>query len=163
MAAWRVERGAGFYAAALCCAQALWLQGKPAQAVLQLNRAWSAALGPGDPVLEEWPPPYRALAWILRHAPGQGFLGNPVRHFQHLATRMHGIRRAPRVWRAWACFHLAEAVPGGGGHPRDETQLRHEGIIIPPPQRVSEGLAAEGWNAEAGLFVEVLRECLAGR
>jgi len=33
--------------------------------------------------------PYSAILWIIQHAPPNQFLGNPVRHFQHLASRMN--------------------------------------------------------------------------
>ena len=99
----RGRRDAGFYRAALEYGQSLWMEGKPAQAILQLNKAWSADLEGGECVLSEWPLPYRALVWMLKHAPEGRFLGNPVRHFLHLATRVRGERAEIRIWRAWAC------------------------------------------------------------
>jgi len=152
MAVWRADRGAGFYEAALCCAQALWQQGKPAQAILQLNRAWSADLGGAEPVLAAWPPPYRALSWMLGRAPEACYLGNPVRHFQHLATRMHEVRREPRVWRAWACFHLAEGILPAGRFPRDQRQIETEGVVPPSPGQVLAGLDRHGWKEEAACW-----------
>ena len=61
-------KGAGFYLDALRYAQSQWLTGKPAQAILQLNKAWMADLSGGEPELVNNPPPYQALAWILNHA-----------------------------------------------------------------------------------------------
>lgn len=155
MRPFRTDRGPGFYLAALEYAQSLWRRGYPAQAILQLNRAWSADLRGDEPVLVEWPSPYRALGWILRERPEGRFLGNPVRHFQHLASRMHGVRREPRVWRAWAAFHLAEAVLGTAGFPRDEEQIAREGLRIPRWEEVMAGLAEHGWPGE-GELVEVV-------
>ena len=68
------DRGASFYRLALEVSQSLWRRGLPAQAILMLNRALSADLRGEEPVLHEFPPPYRALRWILEHlqrvAPG---------------------------------------------------------------------------------------------
>jgi len=145
------EKGAAFYVDALRYGQWLWCGGKPAQAILQLNKAWMAELGAGDAVLKECPSPYAALAWILRAAQDGdcGFMGNPVRHFQHLASRMSGPRAEVRAWRAWMCFHLAERVLGPAGFPRDGEQLVREGLWIPSPQRALNELARGGWTGEA--------------
>jgi hypothetical protein len=130
-------RGGDFYLDALRYAQSLWMAGKPAQAILQLNKAWMADLSPSDPVLEIHPSPYQALVWILETAStGEcGFLGNPVRHFQHLATRMSGQRAEIRVWRAWFCFHLAERCLNSALYSRDGRQIAREGLWIPSYQR----------------------------
>lgn len=145
----RKERGAGYYLAALRYAQSLWLEKKPAQAILQLNKAWSAHLRGDEAVLRDWPPPYRALAWILRHTPDGLFLGNPVRHFQHLASRMAGPNPEPRRWRAWACFHLSESCLDAVGFPRDENQIANEALDIPTRDMVWQQLDALGWRGEA--------------
>lgn len=153
---YRAERGEGFYLAALRYSQSLWRQGKPAQAILQLNQAWSADLGGGEGILRSWPAPYEALVWLLTRS-GEGmFLGNPVRHFQHLATRMHEVRREPRVWRAWACFHLAEAVLETSEHPRDLRQIEQEGVVIPAVAEVVEGLRTWGWDGEDRIFGKLM-------
>lgn len=128
------ERGEGFYVDALRYAQSQWLAGKPAQAILQLNKAFSANLREDAEVLRVWPWPFEALEWILENAAdgGAGFLGNPVRHFQHLATRMSGARREVRVERAWRCFYVARRVLGERGcFPMDGRQMVREGIFIP--------------------------------
>ena len=129
-----LERGAGFYLDALRFAQGHWLEGQPAQALLQLNKALSADLLRDEAILIEWPWPYAALKWILeKSADGnQGFLGNPVRHFQHLATRMSGPRKEVRIARAWKCFHISRRVlEGKGDFPLDGRQIAREGIFIP--------------------------------
>ncbi|NIP96039.1 MAG: hypothetical protein GWO24_22415, partial [Akkermansiaceae bacterium] len=46
----------------------------------------------GEEVLAEWPLPFAAKRWVIENRPGGEFLGNPVRHYQHLATRMSGPR-----------------------------------------------------------------------
>jgi hypothetical protein len=150
----RGGKGAAFYVDALRYAQSHWMSGKPAQAVLQLDKAWMAELPGGDPVLVDYPPPYEALRWILRRAAwgACGYLGNPVRHFQHLASRMSGPRREIRAWRAWLCFHLAEGVLPRGGFPRDGRQLAREGLWIPPPGRCLEEVEARGWPGEVLWF-----------
>ena len=132
-------RGAGFYLDALGFAQGYWLKRKPAQAILQLNKAFSADLDADADILERWPWPYAALAWILEKAADgrHGFLGNPVRHFQHLATRMSGPRREVRIERAWRCFHIARRVlEGKGDFPLDGRQIAREGIHIPAPSHL---------------------------
>ena len=146
-----VEKGAVFYRDALAYAQSHWLGGKPAQAILQLNKAWMAELGPGDGVLDEFPAPYRALVWMLRRAGygSRGFLGNPVRHFQHLASRMSGPRGEVRVWRAWVCHHLAREVLDGAGFPLDGEQMVREGLWIPGRERALVELERRGWRGEA--------------
>lgn len=129
-------RGEGFYLDALEFAQGYWVDGKPGQSILQLNRAFSARLPVGAQVLEQWPLPYLALEWILERAMGREgiFLGNPVRHFQHLATRIRGVdeHAALRKRRAWACFWLARKVlVPAGDFPMDGRQLAREGIWVP--------------------------------
>jgi hypothetical protein len=129
-----LDRGAAFYMDALSFAQSYWIAGKPAQAVLQLNRAFSADLPDDAEILREWPWPYAALEWILDQAADgkAGFMGNPVRHFQHLATRMSGPRKEIRTERAWKCFYLARRVLAGRGEfPLDGRQIAREGIFIP--------------------------------
>jgi hypothetical protein len=144
------SRGALFYHDALAYAQSNWQSGRPAQAVLQLNKAWMAALE--DPrVLLDFPPPYRALVWLLHHAASghHGFLGNPVRHFQHLASRLRGPHTQLRTWRAWACFHLAIRALEGRGFPQDGIQLARSGLWLPAWQCALTKLTKFGWPGEA--------------
>ena len=54
------DRGEAFYQDALRYSQSMWVQGKPAQALLQLNKAWMSDLT-DDEVLEKFPPPYQAM------------------------------------------------------------------------------------------------------
>ena len=138
--------------AARRCAQSLWRQGKPAQAILQLNRVlasrecWEAEAGEGNP--------YRALRWMLLQPRGEGeFLGNPVRHFQHLATRMSGADGELRSWRAWACFWISLSVLDPVEHPVDAAQVRQEGLVFPTLGEVEAGLVAMGGEIEWTSFL----------
>lgn len=143
----RHDLGEMYHQAALSYAQSLWREGKPAQALLQLNKAWMADFT--DSLETE--APYRALVWILRHSHdgSAGFLGNPVRHFQHLATRMAGPRCEIRRWRAWACFHLARATIPHTIFPKDGVQMAREGLWIPSMPHVLNRLAQLGAKHEA--------------
>jgi hypothetical protein len=143
-------RGAEFYQDALRYAQSQWLAGKPAQAILQLDKAWMADLTAAPDFPDTRSSPYHALAWILRHSAdgNRGFPGNPVRHFQHLASRMSGPRAELRAWRAWLCMHLAERVLPHAGFPRDGRQIAREGLWIPSLGRALEAVATLGWPGE---------------
>ena len=154
----RGRRDAGFYRAALEYGQSLWMEGKPAQAILQLNKAWSADLEGGECVLSEWPLPYRALVWMLKYAPAGDFLGNPVRHFQHLATRVRGEGTELRAWRAWACFHLSGRVLPERDFPPDVLQIETEGLVLPEIGDVLAALDQWGLAGETGLVEEVIGE-----
>ena len=150
-------RDARFFDHALRHAQQFWLRGRPAQALLQLNRALAvepAHTGASARL------PYAAIVWILRQ-PHTGYLGNPVRHYQHLATRVNEPARALRSWRAWACFHLAAAVLPAAGFPRDEEQIATEALEIPAWPAVLEALAQLGAPGEAALLA-ALRAGLPG-
>lgn len=142
----------GYYLITLTCAQSLWLQGKPAQALLQLNHALSISAD----APEVWPLPYQAKVWIFtrRHEPG--FMGNPVRHYQHLASRMSGPNSHLRSWRAWACFHLAECVLPVNDYPRDAKQIKNEQLHIPSYSEVLENINLLGWAGEANTVNELL-------
>ncbi|MBI3886822.1 MAG: hypothetical protein HY302_14000 [Opitutae bacterium] len=128
------DRGAVFYLAALTYGQSLWQRRLPARAILCLDRALGADLRGDEPVLTAWPLPYAAMAWFLRHAPGDRFVGNPRVHFQHLADRMNAPRRDQRRWRAWACWALARVVrpdwPGDPKHRVDEPNLDQIGLRL---------------------------------
>lgn len=144
------DKGPDFYQDALRYAQSQWINGKPAQAVLQIDKAFMADLPANHPVLMAHPPPYRALLWIMREAASGncGYLGNPVRHFQHLASRMSGDRAEIRSWRAWLCLHLAERILPCAGFPRDGSQLAREGLWIPGFSVTLAAVSAMGWRKE---------------
>ena len=148
-----------FYVAALSYAQSLWLHGRPAQAILQLNKAWTADLTGEEPELSQFPPPYRVLIWLANQAKGgdHGFMGNPVRHFQHLASRVSGGNRETRSWRAWACFWLMSSELEGLGYDRDGVQLVEEGLWIPSRERVRNEISKRGWRGEGAELSAVFR------
>lgn len=143
-------KGAEFYLDALRYAQSQWMSGKPAQAILQLNKSWMADLVGDDAILESHPSPYRALVWIMENAASgnHGYLGNPTRHFQHLASRMSGPRAEIRSWRAWLCFHLAEKTLRRADFPRDGEQMAREGLWIPVYRRALDEVSKKGWGRE---------------
>ena len=145
-----------FYHASLRYAQSLWLEGKAAQALLQLNKSFMAELDGTEEILGHWPLPYAAKRWVMLNCPPGEFLGNPVRHYQHLATRMSGPRTELRRWRAWGCFHLAESILPVESNPRDEHQIADERIVIPSVEQVLESLERLGLPGEGALLVKVL-------
>jgi hypothetical protein len=151
-------KDAAYYHACLCYAQSLWRERKPAQAILQLNKSFMADLGGELEILKTWPPPYAVLVWMLRNRGEQDFIGNPVRHFQHLATRVSGERKEIRAWRAWACFHLSRRVLPADGFPIDGEQVEKESLEIPEWSVVLDRIAVGGWEGEA----EVIREVAEG-
>jgi len=129
----RSECGPRFHRACLELSQSLWLQQKPAQAILQLNKA---------AFVPDLPAPFPALVWFLQNRVDDLFLGNPVRHFQHLASRISGDHAVLRGWRAWACFHLARAILPTGDFPEDQKQIEDEGLVLPPLAEVEKNLPA---------------------
>lgn len=136
------DRGAAFYETCHCYAQTLWQTGFPAKCILLLNRALSCPLKADEPVLSRWPLPYRALAWLLIHRPADQFIGNPRRHWQHLATRMVEPHKALRTWRAWACWYLAKEILPADDFPPDLKQIREEGIAEPTRDEIRQKLQA---------------------
>ena len=147
------DRGGAFYELALCCAQSRWQRGLPAQAILLLNRAFSADLAGDEPALREWPPPYAAIRWIMENRGEGQFIGNQRRHFKHLATRMVEPRRDLRSWRAWACWAIAcEVFPGAPG---DIVQLEREGLKEPSRSEILTRLELLGLPGEAELWQSV--------
>jgi len=139
------SRGTLFYRDCLRYAQSHKL-GKPAQALLQLDRAMMA-----EEPHPDFPLPYPALEWLMRQgfSASAGFLGNPVRHFQHLASRMNHYNREARIWRAWACFHLSEQILPNSLFPRDGRQIVREGLWIPAARVCMGKLHELGWPGEA--------------
>ena len=134
------ERGPVFYEASLRYGQSQWRTGFPAQALLQCNRALSTLLSGDEPVLQQWPLPYSTMSWLMVNRKEGQFLGNPRRHFQHLATRMVEPHKELRVWRAWACWYLAKAVLWEDEFPADWKQIRAEGVVEPVFAQIRERL-----------------------
>lgn len=149
----REGRDSGYYRATLHYAQSLLGEGKPAQALLQITKSLSVDLS-SDAILRDLPPAYAAKRWIFENcSQGDSFLGNPVRHYQHLATRMSGPLSEVRSWRAWGCFHLAERVLPE--LPRDHAQISAEQLQIPGLEEVLLQIGERGWPEEASVFERV--------
>ena len=159
MAPFRKERGVEFYKTALTYAASLWLQGLPARSLLLINRALSADLTGHEPILDEWPLPYQAAAWVMANRPQPAetfFIGNPRRHYQHLATRMVPPRKDQRQWRAWACWYLATLLLPSDAFPADAKQIAEEGVIEPTPLAIAEALEQHGLPGERALWESVV-------
>lgn len=156
MAPFRERRDGEFYLAALSYAQSLLAEKKPAQALLQINKSFLAEISDGA-LLVERPPAYDAVVWIIEKYRGQeeNFLGNPVRHYQHLATRMSGPRGGVRTVRAWACFHLAEVF--APEFERDLEQIEKEKVVVPAFQVILEAVDRFGWKGEGDVLRGTLR------
>ena len=146
------DRDAEFYLTALTYAHYLWQGGFAARAILKLDRALLADLRGDEPVLQTWPLPYAAMAWLLRHTPPDVFIGNPRVHFQHLADRMNEPRREQRRWRIWACWALCRAV-----RPEFPADLKH---LVEEPDRglIAQKLAEHGGPGEAALWQAAMRQ-----
>lgn len=132
------DRSGKFYNIALHYAQSLWLEGFPAKALLLINRALSCRLP--EVSLQTPGKPYHAIAWMLHHRPEGLFIGNPRRHYQHLATRMVEPHKELRIWRAWACWYLAKGLLNEKEYPADEKQIREEHMIEPRRAAIAEAL-----------------------
>ena len=143
-------RDAAFYLSCLTYGHYLWQRGLAGRAILKLDRAFGADLSPDDPVLRDWPLPYKPMAWFLTHATDESFVGNPRVHFQHFADRMNEPRREQRRWRAWACWHLARRLRP---HlPADPKHLVEE----PSPDLIAARLDAYGHPGETALWLAAL-------
>lgn len=146
------ERGEPFFELALRCAQSLWCQGLPAQSILLLNRAFSADLNGTEEVLTRWQLPYKAMVWVMRYHREEDFIGNPRRHFQHLATRMVEPRKDLRSWRAWGCWwYSCQVFPD---FPADEKQLNEEGVVEPTLEEIANHLQELGIPGEEVVWRE---------
>jgi hypothetical protein len=147
-------RDGAFYLSALTYAHHLWQRGLAARAVLSLDRALGADLRGDEPVLAQWPLPYAAQAWFLRHTPRDVFIGNPRVHFQHLADRMNEPRREQRRWRIWACWAICRAV-----RPEFPADPLHA-VTEPATEEIAARLRIHGIPGEAELWRDVLAGCV---
>jgi len=134
------DRGAEFYEICHQYAQTLWLCGFPAKCILLLNRALACTLSADEAIMLRLPLPYQALAWRLLNRREDQFIGNPRRHWQHLATRMVEPNKKLRTWRAWACWYLAKEILPESEFPGDLKQIRMEGICEPTRAQIIEKL-----------------------
>ena len=139
-------RGAEFYLSALTYGQHLWQRGLAARALLAVDRALLADLAPGDPILGAWPPPYRALRWIMTNSTAEALVGNPRVHYQHLAGRIQGPRTAQRRARAWAAWQLARLA--NSAWPSDPQHAIQE----PSFAEIADGLACHGLPGEVDVW-----------
>jgi hypothetical protein len=144
------ERNAEFYLTALTYAQYLWQRGMAARAILKLDRALLADVTGHENDLKQWPLPYEAMAWFLRHAPADVFIGNPRVHFQHLADRMNEPRREQRRWRTWACWAIARAV-----RPEFPADPKHQ-VTEPDLALIARKLGEHGSASEAAQWQAVM-------
>jgi len=150
------DRGEAFYFRALECAQSLWLQALPAQSLLLINRALGSDLNGHEAVLKKFPLPYEAAAWVMQNRKADQFIGNPRRHYQHLATRMVPPRKEPRIWRAWGCWYLACCI--FPDYPADEVQLKNEVVKEPTREEIVAHLENFGTDGEARLWRRIAEE-----
>lgn len=146
-------RDAGFYLAALTYGQHLWQRrGLAARAILCLDRALGADLRGDEPVLRDWPLPYAALGWMLRHVPAGVFIGNPRVHYQHLADRMNEPRREQRRWRAWAAWAITR-------HFRPEFPADPKHVVVEPDREtIASQLVVHGLPGETALWHRSLEQ-----
>ncbi|MDF1753007.1 MAG: hypothetical protein P1U89_09555 [Verrucomicrobiales bacterium] len=158
MKPFRGESGRDFYRQALLCAQSLWLQGLPAQSLLLINRAFGADHQADPEMCKIDPLPYAAAAWVMKNRKEDQFIGNPRRHYQHLATRMVEPRKTLRSWRAWACWAMACRI--FPDYPADEEQMIEEGIVEPGISEIETSLCELGLKGEAELWRTVLKETI---
>ena len=147
------ERGAAFYHASLCYAQSQWRKGVPAQAMLQINRSLACCLKMSE---MSQPLGYKPMAWLIANRREGQFIGNPVRHFQHLATRMVEPWKELRTWRAWACWYLARAMLPAADFPADMVQIRDEGVVEPTFAQIGERLRALSPADDVDRWLEAL-------
>lgn len=155
---WGQLRHEAYRLSCLRYAQSLWRQGLPARALLALNQSLSFPLTRPQGHQVQGPPlPYAAIAWVLRERPAGQFIGNPRRHWQHLATRVRGEHKALRQWRAWACWHLAERLLPLHEFPPDAQQVAAENLAEPDSRCVAEALAELGEPGESLLWLQTLQ------
>ena len=145
-------RDVTFYLTALTYGHYLWQQGQAARAILKLDRALLSDLKGDEPVLRDWPLPYDAMAWLLRHTPPDVFIGNPRVHFQHLADRMNEPRREQRRWRTWACWGLTRVV-----RPEFPPDPLHE-VVEPTREFIGAKLAEHGVPGECALWETAMKK-----
>ena len=146
-------RGGAFYLTALNYGHQLWQHGRAARAILCLDRALGADLRGDEPELRDWPLPYAALGWMLRHTPPEVFIGNPRVHYQHLADRMNEPRREQRLWRAWACWAIARVV-----RPEFAADPKHK-VVEPTLDLIARKLTAHGIPGEPEVWQEAMTKC----
>lgn len=114
-----------------------------------------AQLPANSVLLKDHPIPYDPILWIIKHSAENAFLGNPVRHFQHLASRMNRKQPQPelRIARAWCCLHLCETLVVKDKYPRDFRQIEREQLEVPNFDTSLQMLAK--WTPHSGEVAQV--------
>lgn len=139
-----------FYFKALQYGNYLWLKGHAGRSILAITRALYANIDAQNPILINWPIPYKALHWIVANNPTDDFPGNPRISFQHQATRLRGERQELRRARAWAVWALIrDARPS---LPEDI----HDTIQEPSIAEICHKLTEYGHANEADLLLKAL-------
>ncbi|MEM1443275.1 MAG: hypothetical protein AAGF67_13090 [Verrucomicrobiota bacterium] len=111
-----------------------------------MNRAFGADLTGEEAILLDYPLPYSAMVWVMKYRRKEDFIGNPRRHFQHLATRMVEPRKEIRSWRAWGCWwYSCQIFPDLSA---DDDQIRSEGILEPTKSEIARTLDQVGVPGE---------------
>ena len=124
----------------------LWMQDRPARAILALCRAiYLAPTALQDGRIQ----PYKAFVWMIRNHSGSSFLGNPRISFVHQATRVASHERLKRN-RAWALWYLA--IKANPGFPPDPAVPEYP----PSVTELAEFLDLNGLNGEGEVFLKAL-------
>jgi hypothetical protein len=151
LAAWRDDQGPELYLTCLEYGQQLWLDGLPARALLAVDRALYCDVDPADEAARAYPPPYRAIGWMVAQ-PSEGFTGNARVHYQHLADRVRGDRAEVKQWRAWAAWAIVrQARPDLPGDPK-------HAVVEPTDADISAGLGRYGVAGEVAEWRQALAD-----
>lgn len=152
------RRDAAFYEDALRYGHALWHQGHAGRALLAITRALYADVADDDLILQSWPLPYDAMAWIVRHHDSDDFPGNPRLSYQHQATRLRGERRELRSARAWAVWAIVCAIrPHLDGDPScQELSLEEIQLLLEKHGHLGEGLS---WRKVIDHVASEMKQC----
>lgn len=151
LAAHREEGGAELYQVCLEYAQQLWLDDRPARALLAVDRALYCDVPADAPALQAYPLPYAAIGWIVAQ-PTEAFTGNPRVHYQHLADRVRGERAELKKWRAWAAWAVVRQVrPDLPGDPRHQ-------VREPERAEIDAGLQTHGLAGEATTWRDAMAD-----
>jgi GNAT superfamily N-acetyltransferase len=153
------DRGPVLYETALHYAQSQWRAGFPAKSLLMVNRAFGCVFPHTEEVLRRHPLPYAVVVWLLQNRVDGQFIGNPRRHFQHLATRMVEPHRELRTWRAWACWYLSKEILSETEFPADLKQIREETLVEPTRDVIAGQLERLSPANDLNVWHEALRRC----
>jgi RimJ/RimL family protein N-acetyltransferase len=153
------DRGPLLYETALHYAQSQWRAGFPAKSLLMVNRAFGCVFPHTEEVLRRHPLPYAVVVWLLQNRVEEQFIGNPRRHFQHLATRMVEPHKELRTWRAWACWYLSRQILPETAFPADLKQIREETLVEPTRDEIARQLERLSPANDVIVWQEALRGC----